>query len=132
MRRLSLGLMPLLVVTIGCGRFNPFPADIVFKYDNRTEATLCSESSASAAEDGRCLAELKQHSTTTWRRGCSSRGKESIVEIITVRDTGQWIYEGTASCKGWKDTNQRFVIARTPQEFVVIDPLGRVTITPIQ
>jgi hypothetical protein len=120
------------LMTIRCGRFNPFPADVVFKLDNRTDTTFCYYPSPQDAATERCLQDVKAHSNTTWRLGCSSKGTEMITPTITTEDGEQWIYEGTASCNEWKDTGERFVIAKTSEEFVVIDPLGRVTMTPIQ
>jgi hypothetical protein len=129
---LRFAFCPALVafVTIGCRGFFS-TTEVALTFDNRTDAALCYYGSKEDAGTDRCLSGVKAEARTTWRPGCSYEQTETITVIIAIETGGQSIYDGDASCREWKDTSRSFVIARTPGEFVVIDPLGRVSITPI-
>jgi hypothetical protein len=116
-KRYMIGFTVTVLVTIGCFSTN----EVTFTLDNP---------SAQDAATSRCLQELDPHSKSTWRRGCSAEEKEAIPVIITVKDGAQPIYEGSASCREWKDTERTFTIEQRGQELSVTDSLPELAPTP--
>lgn len=125
----------LAVVFGGCGSYPFYSTEVVFKYDNRTGAVLCTYPSSPDASSGRCLAVVASRDKTTWGSGCGKGTKDEvngnpITVVITVKEGGLQIYRRTASCGEWKDTERKFVIEQASGEFVVTDSLPGVSPNP--
>ncbi|MCH7999575.1 MAG: hypothetical protein IIA91_08870 [Chloroflexi bacterium] len=62
----------------------------------------------------------------TWGRGCGDgpgAEKARITVILTVKEGGRQIYNRTAECRVWQDSDRIFVIEREGDEFIVTDSL---------
>jgi len=126
-----LAAFAVLTAAIAGYRCDPFyPQDVAFTFDNRTDTLLCYFPSARDAEAARCLQELKPRDETHWSPDCDGVDSRPITVIITVKDSGSQIYEGTASCGKWNDTKRRFVIEQEGEEFVVTDSLPDASPSP--
>lgn len=117
-RRCLATLAPLTVVVVGCG-----PADVGFTFDNRTDAALCYYTSLGDAELAECNQELEPRAETDWGQDCDNDSNRPITVVITVKQGGYQIYNRTASCGEWHDTDRRFVIEQEGDEFIVTDSL---------
>ena len=96
-----------------------------FNYDNRTSSLLCSYGSPEAASSARCLADIDPLAEKTWGRGCGDgpgAEKARITVIITVKEGGRQIYNRTAECRVWQESDRTFVIEQRGGDFVVTDP----------
>ena len=69
-----------------------------------------------------CLAEVDPLSETKWGRDCDGEKGRKIGVVIVVKATGEEIYNRTASCGEWDDSNRTFVIEQQNGEFVVTGP----------
>lgn len=117
--------VPLSVIVAGCG-----PADVLFTFDNRTDAVLCEYPSPQDAAGARCLAKLEPRTETDWGRDCDGLESRPVTVIITIKQGGRQIYDRTASCGQWHDTERRFVIEQQGGEFIVTDSLTASTPSP--
>ena len=117
-RRCLVAVVPLTVIVVGCG-----PADVGFTFDNRTDAALCEYTSPRSAAGARCLAEVEPRAETDWGQDCDNDSNRPITVVITVKQGGYQIYNRTASCGEWDDSDRRFVIEREGGEFIVTDSL---------
>jgi hypothetical protein len=105
-----------LVFVSGCGS-----ASVLFTFDNQTGARLCEYANREGVAAARCLAEIRPRAETKWGRDCDNLSNRPIRIIITVKDGGRVIYDRTASCGEWNDTERRFVIEQDGNEFMVTD-----------
>jgi len=99
--------------------------DVQFTFDNRTGSLLCYYSSPEVASTGRCLNEVDTLAETTYIDGCgdgSGVEKNPISVILTVKQGGRQIYNRTAECRVWQDSDRTFVIEQRGADFVVTDP----------
>ena len=107
--------------------------DVQFTYDNRTGSLLCSYGSPESASSGRCLTDIDALAKTTWGRGCGDGpGAENaqITVILTVKQGGRQIYNRTAECRVWQDSDRTFVIEQEGGALVVTDSLPDTTPSP--
>ncbi|MBI5288066.1 MAG: hypothetical protein HY873_03745 [Chloroflexi bacterium] len=118
------------ILFAACDLIPFYDVELAFTFDNRTDAILCEYPSSPDAAAGSCAAAIKPHGRTTWRLGCADEGSRGAVDrspitlIITVKETGQEIYNRTASCKEWNDSDRRFVIEEDGGRFIVTDSLA--------
>ena len=107
---------------------------VQFTFDNRTGSLLCSYPSQPDASSARCLSEIDPLAETTLGRGCGDgpgAEKARIPVILTVKQGGRQIYNRTAECRVWQDSDRTFVIEQRGDEFVVTDSLPSELDTPI-
>ena len=112
----------ILAVSTACWLNNE---DVLFTFDNRTDSLLCYAPSPEGASDPRCLQEVKPRAETAWRPGCGSGPgvkKNPITVVLTVKQGGRHIYNRTAECRVWQDSDRTFVIEERGGDFVVTDP----------
>ena len=132
-RRYLATVVVLTVVVAGCGPF--YSTEVAFTFDNRTDAVLCYFPSRQDAAAARCLQELEPKAKTHWLSGCGRGTKDKvrsnpITVVITVKEVGRQIYNRTASCGEWKDTERRFIIQQEGEEFIIADSLSGSTPSP--
>ena len=116
-------LIAILAVSTACWLKHE---SLQFNYDNRTGSLLCSYGSPADAASGRCLADIDPLAEKTWGRGCGDgpgAEKARITVIITVKEGGRQIYNRTAECRVWQDSDRTFVIEQRGGEFLVADSL---------
>jgi hypothetical protein len=107
--------------------------EVKLTFDNRTEALLCFYSSTKYASEAECLAEVKPLRETPWVPGCGygpGADEAPLTVILTVKEGGRQIYQGTRECRAWQATNRTFVIEERDGDFVVISPLAEATESP--
>ncbi len=107
--------------------------DVLFTFDNRTDSLLCYAPSPEDASDPRCLQEVKPRAETEWQPGCGSGPgvkKNLVTVVLTVRQGGRHIYNRTAECRVWQDSDRSFVIEQRGDDFVVTDPFTDAPPTP--
>ena len=100
--------------------------DVQFTFDNRTGSLLCFYPSSADASLGRCRSEFDTMAETIRTVGCgdgSGVEKNPISVILTVKQGGRQIYNRTAECRVWQDSDRIFVIEREGDEFIVTDSL---------
>lgn len=124
-RRCLAVVVPLTVFVAGGG-----PADVRFTFDNRTDAVLCEYPSTEEAAGARCLVVLEPRAKTGGGRDCANDESRPIPVIITVKQGGRQIYNRTASCGEWYDSERRFIIEQQGDEFIVTDSLSDSTPGP--
>ena len=120
----------ILAVSTACGLNHE---KVKFTFDNRTDSPLCYEPSPEDASDGRCLQEVKPLAETVWRPGCGygeDADKIPVTVVLTVREGGHQIYNRTAECRLWQDSDRTFVIEQRGDEFIVTDSLPDGSPTP--
>ena len=108
--------------------------DVQFTFDNRTGSLLCSYRSPGLASSGRCLNDIDTLAETAWIVGCGDGPgveKNPITVVLTVKQGGRQIYNRTAECRVWQDSDRIFVIEQRGDEFVVTDSLPSKLDTPI-
>ncbi len=113
----------IFVASTACSLSNE---DVLFTFDNRTDSLLCYAPSPEGASDPRCLQEVKPRAETAWRPGCGSGPgvkKNLITVVLTVKQGGRQIYNRTAECRVWQDSDRTFVIEQEGEEFIVTDSL---------
>jgi hypothetical protein len=107
--------------------------EVKLTFDNRTEWLLCFELSQEDASDGRCLQEVEPLKETAWTPGCGygeDADEAPLTVVLTVKEDGRQLYQGTRECRAWQATNRRFVIEERDGDLVVISPLADATETP--
>jgi hypothetical protein len=100
--------------------------DVHFTFDNRTDSLLCYYLSPEAASAARCQQEVGPQAETAWTPGCGSGPgveKNPITVVLTVKQGGRQIYNRTAECRVWQDSDRTFVIEQRGDELVVTDSL---------
>ncbi len=120
----------ILAVSTACGLNHE---NVKFTFDNRTDSLLCYEPSPEDASDRRCLQEVEPLAETVWRPGCGHGGdadKIPIAVVLTVKQGGRQIYNRTAECRVWQDSDRTFVIEQRGADFVVTDPFTDAPPTP--
>ena len=113
-------------VFVACGNATD---TVRFRYDNRTDSTLCTYPSPQDAAAGKCQEPATPHATTRFGSGCgygtsSAVRTHPVTMILTVKDSGQQIYSRTASCGEWNDSGATLVIEQRGDAFVVKDSLA--------
>jgi hypothetical protein len=114
----------VLVLIVGCGLL-PSQPSVEFSFDNRSGSVLCWDPSVEDAATARCLAEVEPQAVTKWSPGCGygNRPQEApITVVLTVKESGQRIYNRTASCEAWLDTDRKFIIEQKGGDFIVTGP----------
>ena len=112
----------ILAVSTACWLNNE---DVHFALDNRTDSLLCYYLSPEAASAARCQQEVGQQAETAWTPGCGSGPgvkKNPITVVLTIKQGGRQIYNRTAECGAWQDSDRTFVIEQRGDDFVVSDP----------
>ncbi len=107
--------------------------DVLFTFDNRTDSPLCYDLSPEDASGGRCSQEVKPLAETAWHPGCGSGPgvkKNPITVVLTIKQGGRQIYNRTAECRVWQDSDRTFVIEQRGGDFVVTDPFTDAPPTP--
>jgi hypothetical protein len=97
-----------------------------FSFDNQTDSVLCLYPYPEDAAAGRCLNEVKPHTTVEGSTGCgeySGAERNLIPVIVTVKEGGRQIYQRTEECRTWQASSGKFVIDQRGKDFVVTDPL---------
>jgi hypothetical protein len=117
-------LLTVLVASavVSCG-----PPSVSFTFVNRTSSALCEYPSPEDAQLARCRTELRAGKETGGGRDCDNDDSRPIRVIITVKQEGRRIYDETAACSEWADTDRTFVIEQIAGEFVVTDSLPHAT-----
>lgn len=120
-------LASVLVVVAGCGLLST-QEHVDFRFDNRTESVLCYSPSTESAVAARCLQEVEPQAVTKWSPGCGYGSRDftrsdPITVILTVKESGQRIYNRAAPCQVWRDSDRIFVIEQDGDGFVVTDSL---------
>ncbi len=111
---------PLILILAG---FGCWQQDVLFTFDNRTDAVLCEYGSLNQAAAETCRAELEPQTETRWGRDCDAQRSRPITMIIAVKQGGRQIYNRTATCGEWQDSDRRFVIEQEGDGFIVTDSL---------
>jgi hypothetical protein len=109
--------------------------EVEFTFDNRTDSLLCVYPYPDDASAGRCLAEVRPRAETGWTPGCAygTRGevdRSPVTVVLTLKEGGRQIYQRTASCRTWNETDRKFVIEQRGDEFSITDPLQDATSGP--
>lgn len=107
--------------------------DVRFTFDNRTDSLLCYYLSPEAASSARRLQEVKPLAETAWTPGCGSGPgveKNPITVVLTVKQGGRQIYNRTAECRVWQNSDRTFVIEQEGDEFIVTDSLQDASPSP--
>jgi hypothetical protein len=100
--------------------------DVQFTFDNRTGSLLCFYPSPADASPGRCSSEIDTMAETIRTVGCGDGPgveKNPITVVLTVKQGGRQIYNRTAECRVWQDSDRTFVIEQRGGEFFVADSL---------
>jgi hypothetical protein len=120
-------LLALLIATVAVSTacfLNQEEVD--FTFDNRSDSLLCFFRYDADAAAGGCPQEVKPLARTSWRPGCG-KGPDAdelpLTVILTVAEDGHRIYDKTAECRLWQDSDRRFIIEQRGDDFVVTDPL---------
>ena len=111
--------LALVLVLLACG-----PASVSFTFDNRTGSALCEYRSRREANSAMCLAEIRPRVEAKWGRDCDGQDGRPISMVIVVKESRKEIYNRTASCGEWDDTDRKFVIEQSGGQFVVTDSLA--------
>jgi hypothetical protein len=116
------------VAFAGCDRIPFYTAEVKFTLDNRADAAVCYYASPEDASGAACGRYVEPRSEAAWDPDCGEGYKSDVDSspisvIITVKETGRQIYERTATCGEWNDTDRRFVIEQEGDEFIVTDSL---------
>jgi hypothetical protein len=124
-RSFKLWIVPLIstiLVSSGCG---PNHEEVRLTFDNHTDSPLCFYRYPEDIAGG-CRQEVEPLTNTAWRPGCGY-GEEAdrapLTVLLTVREGGRQIYNRTAECRVWQNSDRKFVIERRGDEFVVTDSL---------
>jgi hypothetical protein len=107
------------MIVTACG-----PEHVRFTFDNRTDAVLCQYRTQREVALNGCSADIDPQRKTQWERGCDSNDDRLIQVIIILEEDGREIYDKTATCGAWLDTDRTFVIERPGQDFIVTDPFA--------
>lgn len=122
---LLVGIVAVAVST-GCSWFKH--EEVQFTFENRTGSALCLYGSQNDASSGECLDDVQpRDDDRPLIYGCGDGpGVENnpITVVITVRETGREIYDRTALCRVWQDSERTFIIEQRGDEFVVTEPRG--------
>lgn len=111
----------------------PKHESVKLTFDNRTDSLICFLLTEEGAAAGACGQEIKPMTTASWEPGCGyGQGAEklSLTVILSVREGGRRIYDRTAECRVWQDSDGVFVIEQDGDDFVVTDPLADTTPSP--
>jgi len=123
-------LITILVAATGCFLDR---AEVRFTFDNRTDSLICYYLGPGAAAAGQCDQEIKPLAKTAWRPGCGYGAhpeKLPLAVILTVAEGGRRIYDRTAECRVWQDSDRTFTIEQRGDEFLVTDSLPHDTSSP--
>ncbi len=107
--------------------------NVKLTFDNRTGSLLCLYLSPADASSGRCLDEIDPLAEMTWGVGCGDgpgAEKAPITVLLTVKQGGRQIYNRTAECRVWQDSDRTFIIEQEGDELVVTDSLPATTPSP--
>jgi hypothetical protein len=112
----------------GCG-----PPGVGFDFDNRTDVAFCKYLHPEDAEIGRCLTEIPPHEETGSGADCDGERGRMIRVLLVVKESGQIVYDRSASCGDWSDAgggcgwrctpSAKFVIEQDGFDFIVTDSL---------
>lgn len=127
MRRLAivalLGAFP--VILAGCESLTG--ERVKFTVENHSDSLVCLYPDVETSEAGRCLKPVKAGTSDGWELGCAygaGADKAPVTVVITIKETGQRVYNKTAECRVWQASDRRFVIEQRGDEFIVNDPLS--------
>jgi hypothetical protein len=135
-RRIRYRSAVLIALLVGIAVFSPacFTGEHVqFSFDNQTDSVLCLYPYPEDAAAGRCLNEVKPHTTVEGSTGCgeySGAERNLIPVIVTVKEEGRQIYQRIEECRTWQASDGKFVIQQRGDDFVVTDPLADATPSP--
>ena len=116
-----LAVVLLAVIVAGCIFGH---ADVVFTFDNRTDAALCQYASPEGVAAARCLENIEPQQEADIGNDCDGVDDRPISVFIAVKQDGRQIFERTETCADWHDTDRTFVIEQEDGEFIVTGPDG--------
>ena len=133
MRGLRIAALFIALLVVGAGCESLTRETVKFEVENHSELLVCLYPDVESSETGRCLKPVKGGTSDGWELGCaygSNADAAPVTVVITVRETGQRVYNKTAECRVWQRSDRTFVIEQSDGEVVVTDPLPAVTSTP--
>jgi hypothetical protein len=93
-------------------------------FDNRTDTLLCYYPSLEAAATSRCIQPINPMDKTDYSPGCGYGSSDEIeanplTVIIAQSKGGPNVYDKTATCRTWKDSDRTLVIEREDAKLLV-------------
>jgi hypothetical protein len=126
----ALVVVGIAIFFVACLREENFDAT----FENRTDFILCLYPSPADAAGGRCLNEVKPHTTVDgFLIECGDgpgTEKNRIPVIVTVKEGGRLIYQRTEECRVWQASEGKFVIEQRGDDFIVTDYIAATTPSP--
>jgi hypothetical protein len=97
--------------------------DVQLTFVNETDSSLCFVPSVRESRISGSCREIKANDTTKIKQGCGRPEEILFRVIVSVGPDERDIYDVTAPCKDWRDSDGSITIRQRGDDFVVTDAL---------